>query len=632
MPIPKELRYLTEYYPVADKSPFSTFHQYYHFGKSFDAIESEIAALKPDVVGISSLFTPYFREALEVAARVKKRANAIVVMGGSHASAVPESLLASPHVDYVIRGEGEKPFVEFLRAMQNQQQRRKRCQPGLQARRRNRSQSSSKTIFPIDDLPIPDLGDFSPRITRSPAKPMTFMITSRSCPHKCSFCSVHTTFGTDYRRRSLENVLEEIELRYQQGYRVIDFEDDNLTYYKQTFKELCRRLIARFPNREMEFVAMNGISYLSLDDELLELMYQAGFSHLNLALVSSDKTVRETTKRPHTLEAYVKVVHKAHQLGFKIVSYQILGLPNESLDSMIQTLAFNARLPVLLGASPFYRTPNSPIARGLELNETDYVRARLTALAIETDTFSRDDIYTLFVTTRIINFLKGLPLRSTTTLGSLVSATPETHKAGIGLLLLKQLLTTRRLYFLTKQGPEENRKFVSGIFFRVLSEVESIAVKTATLSSSTISIADMTGPGNLNKFDIDRSLYYPSDRSSEITAGGKMKKLLLVLLLSGMLAAQLSRSYSAESNPTVTAAQKEGKLVIYSSTDSASVEPLLQDFKALYPFLQVEYNDLNTTELYNRFTAEAASGAGTADFMWSSEWTCSFSSRAKATL
>jgi ABC-type Fe3+ transport system, periplasmic component len=97
-----------------------------------------------------------------------------------------------------------------------------------------------------------------------------------------------------------------------------------------------------------------------------------------------------------------------------------------------------------------------------------------------------------------------------------------------------------------------------------------------------------------------------------------MKKLLLVLLLSGMLAAQLSRSYSAESNPTVTAAQKEGKLVIYSSTDSASVEPLLQDFKALYPFLQVEYNDLNTTELYNRFTAEAASGAGTADFMWSS--------------
>src|SRR5207244_12766369 len=100
-------------------------------------------------------------------------------------------------------------------------------------------------------------------------------------------------------RPALESVLEDIELRRQQGYRVIDFEDDNLTYYKSTFKELCRRLIARFPNREMEFVAMNGISYLSLDDELLELMFAGGFSQLNLALVSSDTTVHDTTKCAH---------------------------------------------------------------------------------------------------------------------------------------------------------------------------------------------------------------------------------------------------------------------------------------------------------------------------------------------
>jgi iron(III) transport system substrate-binding protein len=65
-------------------------------------------------------------------------------------------------------------------------------------------------------------------------------------------------------------------------------------------------------------------------------------------------------------------------------------------------------------------------------------------------------------------------------------------------------------------------------------------------------------------------------------------------------------------------AQKEGRLVVYSSTDSASAEPLLQDFKTLYPGIQVEYNDLNTTEIYNRFVAEAAAGAGTADFLWSS--------------
>jgi len=475
--IPKELGFLKEFYPVADKSPFSTFHQYYHFGKSFDEIEAEVAALKPDLVGISSLFTPYFREALEVAARVKTQVNnrsgAIVVMGGSHASAVPESLLSSPHVDYVIRGEGEKPFVEFLRSLQDQ----KSVEQIANLAYKRDGECIYNPIqdnFPIEALPIPDLSDFAPATYTLAGKPMTFMITSRSCPHKCSFCSVHTTFGTNYRCRSLENVLEEIQLRHQQGYRVIDFEDDNLTYYKQTFKDLCRRLIACFPHREMQFVAMNGISYLSLDDELLELMYHAGFSHLNLALVSSDKTVRETTKRPHTLEAYMKVVSKAHQLGFKITSYQILGLPNETLDSMIQTLAFNARLPVLLGASPFYQTPNAPIARTVKVTESDFVKARLTALAIETEQFSRNDIYTLFVTTRIVNFLKGLPLRSRSSLASIIEQTSAKRRGRVGLLLLKQLLSTGHLYFWTKQGLVENQKFDTTLFLRVLSDAAVI--------------------------------------------------------------------------------------------------------------------------------------------------------------
>ena len=480
--IPKELHYLTDYYGVADKSPFSTFHRYYHFGKSFEEIEEEIAALKPDIVGISSLFTPYFREALEVAARVKKASNAIVVMGGSHASAVPESLLASAHVDYVIRGEGEKPFVEFLRRLQNHQP--VETVANLAYKRHGEFVLNPiEENFPIEELPMPDLSDFTPASYTLAGKPLTFMITSRSCPHKCSFCSVHTTFGTDYRRRSLEQVLEEIELRYRQGYRVIDFEDDNLTYYKPTFKELCRRLIARFPNREMEFVAMNGISYLSLDDELLGLMRQAGFSHLNLALVSSDKTVRETTKRPHTLEAYLRVVHKAAALGFKIVSYQILGLPNESLDSMIQTLAFNARLPVLLGASPFYQTPNSPIARGLELSASDFIKARLTALAIETDHFSRADIYTLFVTTRIVNFLKGLPVDGVTSLPELMRQRWSDPRSQIGFDLLKQLAETQRLYFATSQGLLENKKFGIELFARVLSGIGTIRCQNgATIS------------------------------------------------------------------------------------------------------------------------------------------------------
>jgi iron(III) transport system substrate-binding protein len=82
--------------------------------------------------------------------------------------------------------------------------------------------------------------------------------------------------------------------------------------------------------------------------------------------------------------------------------------------------------------------------------------------------------------------------------------------------------------------------------------------------------------------------------------------------------ATAQQNYPADYSKIVDAAKKEGKLVVYSTTDAASAGALLKDFQSLYPGVQVEYSDLNSTELYNRFIAEAAAGSGTADLMWSS--------------
>jgi len=76
--------------------------------------------------------------------------------------------------------------------------------------------------------------------------------------------------------------------------------------------------------------------------------------------------------------------------------------------------------------------------------------------------------------------------------------------------------------------------------------------------------------------------------------------------------------YPADYAKTVAAADKEGKVVIYSALDTKAAQPLIKDFNALYPNIKVEYNDMNSTEMYNRFIAESASGQGSADVMWSS--------------
>lgn len=466
--IPKELSYLKEYYIGPDKSPFSAFSNYYHFGADYEKIVEDILKEKPDIIGISSLFSPYYREVLECAKKIKEVLPVPVILGGSHVSAAPELMLQHPCVDFIIRGEGERPLVEFIKAWINGQSYEKVSNLGY---KKNGAciLNPMEENFLAESLPHPDISDFSHSHYLFEKRPMTFVITSRSCPHRCSFCSVHTTFGLRFRRRKSEDVLEEIQKRHQEGIRVFDFEDDNLTFYIPEMKKLLHSLISKFPKKDVEFLAMNGISYLSLDDELLELMKEAGFTHLNLALVTSDTTVRETTKRPHTIDKYLAVVRKASELNFKIVSYQILGLPGESLDSMIQTLIFLARQPVLLGASMFYLTPASPIAFSFpKRTEEDIFKSRLTAMAIETDQFERGDIYTLFITTRILNFLKGLKFEEKEqSFEKLLEEKFENDSAFLGLNLLKKLFESSILYASTSSGLKPLAKFKTDLFFKV---------------------------------------------------------------------------------------------------------------------------------------------------------------------
>ena len=485
VPLPEELSYLRAFYSMPDRSPFSTFHAYYHFGRTFESIADEVAAMNPDVVGITALFTPYFREALRTAEMIKKKVDVRVVMGGSHVSASPESMLSSPYVDYVITGEGERPFVELLCYLMGKGA--VEDVSGLGYKRGERFFfNAAQNNYPIDELPVPDLSDLPVDCYRLGREPLAFVVTSRGCPQRCAFCSVHATFGNNYRRRSNDRILDEIEQRYIEGFRVFDFEDDNLTFNQEEFKELCLKIIERFPGRRLRFTAMNGISHTNLDEDMLDLMYGAGFTHLNLSLVSSDRQVLKTVKRMSDPGAYADIVKKAFQRGFQIVSYQIVGLPGESLSSQIGTFVMNARLPVLIGVSPFYLLPKTSLARGLTLKEDDFVKARLTAMAIESDECAREDIYSMLITARIINFLKGLDIAEDAEIRDLMNRSWAHERVQRGIHILQRLAQTGCLYFLTPSGEVPNGKFRNGLFFRILKETAYVTC----LNGKRITVAE----------------------------------------------------------------------------------------------------------------------------------------------
>src|SRR5438105_4094804 len=100
-----------------------------------------------------------------------------------------------------------------------------------------------------------------------------------------------------------------------------------------------------------------------------------------------------------------------------------------------------------------------------------------------------------------------------------------------------------------------------------------------------------------------------------------VKPLLLLAWTAVLVAiaqAQVPAGYPADYKAIVDGAKKEGKVVIYSTTDAKLVQPLIKDFEAAFPGVKVEYTDMNSTEVYNRFISENAANAASADAVWSS--------------
>lgn len=81
---------------------------------------------------------------------------------------------------------------------------------------------------------------------------------------------------------------------------------------------------------------------------------------------------------------------------------------------------------------------------------------------------------------------------------------------------------------------------------------------------------------------------------------------------------QVPPGYQANYLATIRAAEDEGTLVIYANTDARIANYLIDDFRTMYPRIDVVYHDLNSTELHHRFIAETRLGSDSADIVWSS--------------
>ena len=411
-PVPEPLQYLQEHYVPGDQTPFRLYSNFCSFGMPPAAIRARIAAAHPDAVGLQCQFTPYADDALHIAALVKSiDKNIPVIAGGAHASCQPERILADSNVDFVLIGEGEQSLPQLLDSLQQSIACPKIA--GLACRHNNEVRVIPRTNFieDLDRLPLParDLLDLDAYTIGG--QRYTMLLTSRGCPQGCTYCSVAALMGTRLRTRSVKSVLHEIRLCIEQhNIHVFDIEDDNFTWDKKRALHFLNALRDEYGEAGISLTAMNGISLLSLDSELLEAMHRAGFLHLDLALGSAAPGKNKQLGRQSHSPATTRVLNQASQSGFALTTYILLGIPGHTIGDMLNSIAYLAGQPTMIGPSIFYPSPGTQLYDELDADELrlpgNEILLRSSAFAVETKDFCRLDLVTLLRFVRWINFIK----------------------------------------------------------------------------------------------------------------------------------------------------------------------------------------------------------------------------------
>lgn len=317
------------------------------FGVSDEQIAKIVKKEKPEVVGITSMYSVYYRDVIEIATTIKKiDTNIAVVIGGNHASSYWDHLLRNKCIDFIAIGEGEETFLELSRKLLNHESVEKICGIAYRGNNGNIVRTNPRELIKdIDEIPFPAfdivdytryLGEGNPYSMRPPA---AGIVSSRGCPGNCVFCTVKAVWGRSWRGRSPANVVDEVEL-LQKEYNVkeIGFLDDSASVNRERWQGICEEIIRRKLN--IKWTTPNGIAHWTLTKEILNKMYKSGCYRITFGIESGNDETRKFLRKPYSLEQAKELIQYANRIGMWTFCTNIIGFPYENLDSINDTIDF----------------------------------------------------------------------------------------------------------------------------------------------------------------------------------------------------------------------------------------------------------------------------------------------------
>lgn len=302
---------------------------------STEEAEAWLANANYDLYGIGGIVTTY-ASALQLTHIIKKyHPGAPVVWGGPLTTSSAQVLAQHPQIDALVIGEGEKAILEVVRDLEQG---------------RLKKTYSCLSIDNLDEVPFPDrdnldthsrylkaaVGGLNPRkwLDGKPVKDIRVgcIISSRSCPFNCHFC-YSKYLGQGYRSRSVENVVDEIELLVTKyGVQYIHFCDE-LSLTKKRALEFC----SEKARRGIQIQWGGGMRLDILDEPTLAIMREQGLVHIGTGIESFNPRMLKAMNKPLNIDRAKKNLSMAKRMLPDVQYTLIIGYPGETEASLEET-------------------------------------------------------------------------------------------------------------------------------------------------------------------------------------------------------------------------------------------------------------------------------------------------------
>jgi anaerobic magnesium-protoporphyrin IX monomethyl ester cyclase len=310
-------------------------------------LAQDIIKMKPDIVGFYSV-SETFKTVMQILRTVKENLPSVItIVGGPHVYGLPYQGISNEWIDYSFWGEAEESFLKLLECGFDSKE-----LPNIAGLIYKDNGSLKKNpmalIHELDSLPqparhlYPPLDRYRPSILAYKRLPATGIITSRGCAHRCVFC--HSGKG-DFKLRfhSPEYVLDEVSrLKRNFGINELIIFDDTFLIHQDRALKICEGFI----KDKIDISWSCNARINNLNKNMLGVLKKAGCWLVQIGVESGNQDILRTIKKDITLQQVEEACRLVCDSGLQAKAYFILGHPNETPQTLNDTLNFMLKLPV----------------------------------------------------------------------------------------------------------------------------------------------------------------------------------------------------------------------------------------------------------------------------------------------